>query len=287
MFKIKTNTPYTKGNIAFHINNCSLVTLFVLLFQQIPNFIELYYINKTIPSNIAVLGIVSIIHFLILALGFFISSSGTTLIARAWGAKRVNTSIKLYKHIFSIGIIISVAIIILSYTIGPYYLKKISANNEVYENSLVYLFVCIPGYLFQFISFIIFSSIRAVGKIFITSFIQFVNVILSIVITIIFLDDKILGLGIVGAGWAISLTGLLSLFVIMLYFCVCFPFSKRVGFTFRVKFSIIKKIFLIGSPSSLDIIINILIISITFFFLKNFGVNEQSAFSLVLKPDFR
>jgi len=160
----KTSAKFLTGNLMHHVSVMSLTSSIGLLMIFTVDFIDLLFISMLGNAELAAaVGYAGIILFFATSINIGLSISAGSLVAKALGAKENLQAKDLASAVLIIGIIFSVATLMLIYlTLAPM-LNLLGANSETKALALDYLHIILPTIPFASVAFISMAVMRAYG----------------------------------------------------------------------------------------------------------------------------
>lgn len=278
-----TNTkgPLTEGSIFKALVRLATPIVITNLLQTAYQLTDTFWVGRLGVSAIAAVSISFPIIFLTMALGIGFSIAGTVLVAQYKGQQ--NNS--MINHVASQSILIICILSIPLTLLGYYFAETLSywlgANGTTLIQTVSYLKISFLGTIFVFIYFTFQSILRGVGHVNLP-----VYIILSTVILNLFLDPFFIfgygsfaGLGVSGAALATVITQALSSFV-GLYVLLAGHYDVKLKPSFALDLTLIKKMFFIGLPASVEFVTRALGISIMTILVASFGTQIVATYGI-------
>ena len=280
-----------KGNLKKAIILISLPVMVSNLIQTLYNLIDTYWVSKLSGTDLAAIGFVWPLSFLMIAIGIGFSVAGGSLISQYVGAKNYEKAKKVIGNLLILSAFLSIALGVIGYFVAPYILKLkfYSLTNEVYIRALGYIRIIFMGLPTMFFMFVFNSIKQGEGDTLSPMIFGGISVIMNIILDPIFIF--VFDMGIEGAAWATVLSrGVIAcISIASLFFCKG-PLSLERG-DLKKDGGVIFKIVKVGLPSSLGQSMSALGFMVLNGFIISFGENIMSAFivgnrinSLVLMP---
>lgn len=224
------------------------------LFQSMYQLTDSFWVGRLGGTALAAVSICSPIIFLTIALGVGFAVAGSTFVAQYFGAKNS----KMVSHSAAQTIIMititSIILSVLGYIFAPNILKFMGATPDFFSQALSFLRISFIAVIANFFFFVFQSVMRGIGRPQVPVFIVIITVLLNFVLDPLFIFGYgfIPAFGPAGAAFATLFTqtvaaaiGFISLFNGKHYIHL----QVR---DFKPDFKFIKKVFLIGFPSSID-----------------------------------
>ena len=256
----KDNIEMITGNPKKAILKLSIPMMLTLLVGVLYNVVDSIWVVGLGPEPLVAMGLITPLYMITEAIGNGIGAGANSLISRYIGAEKYTQANNAGIHALLLSIIFSVipSVIILIF-LKPVLLFLGAGTSLKYAMDY-------SSVLFSFLLIIILSAVltaifRAEGNIKTVTFALLFSSLLNYILDPVFIYG--LNLGIAGSAWATVLSALIS--IIILSYGVWIRKSTFLNLSFKTfSFSsdIIKKIFLVAIPSSLQLIIMALMFSV-------------------------
>ena len=231
----------------------SLPMMFGMSVQAIYMMIDTAFVGRMIGGNaLASLGYVFPFIFILMGITFGLGSGATTVIAQFIGSKDKKNADNAAQHTLLLGFIIGIVIIIFGFMYGNKLLKMQGAENEIIIMGLDYFNIMIYGSTFMIFSIFFRSILSGVGEMIFPMKVLGIGTIINIILD----PFLIFYYQISGA----ALATIISQLIVTLIF-IHYLFFKNKSFisfnfnSFKLDVNIIKKIFYLGIPASLSMVI--------------------------------
>jgi len=264
-----------------------------LLVMSLYNLVDAIFIGHSAgPLGIAGLAISFPIQMIIMALAQTIGIGISSIISRSLGAKNFQYAEEVLGNYFSLTIISSLIITMLSLIFTTPLLTLFGATDTILPYALSYMQIILIGTVFVFFASSGNNIIRAEGDAKFAMTVMLISAGLNIILDPIFIFT--LDMGIQGAAIATVISQILSSFCVIYYF-VKGRNSVRIHFKYlKIKWEIVKKTFAIGTSSFARHIASSLMIVVLNYSLSIYGGDIAIAtygilnrlFMLVLMPIF-
>lgn len=256
----KDNIEMITGDPKKAILKLSIPMMLTLLVGVLYNVVDSIWVVGLGPEPLVAMGLITPLYMITEAIGNGIGAGANSLISRYIGAEKYTQANNAGIHALLLSIIFSVipSVIILIF-LKPALLFLGAGTSLKYAMDY-------SSVLFSFLLIIILSAVltaifRAEGNIKTVTFALLFSSLLNYILDPVFIYG--LNLGIAGSAWATVLSALIS--IIILSYGVWIRKSTFLNLSFKTfSFSsdIIKKIFLVAIPSSLQLIIMALMFSV-------------------------
>lgn len=244
----------TEGSILRSLVTLAWPIIMANVLQTMYQLIDTFWLGRLGANAVASVSLSFPILFLVLSLGGGLTLAGTVIVSQHKGAKnqkKVNfSSSQTVMVIFVISILLA---LVGYYAAGPL-MKFVGAGPEVYQDSVDYFQVSSWGFIFLFMFFVFQSLMRGIGEVFMPMYIVLGTVLLNLVLDpfFIFGYGPIRGIGVAGAALASIITqGISAVVGLWILFRGSYGIKIKLS-QMKPDFKWIKKLFVLGIPSSLD-----------------------------------
>jgi putative MATE family efflux protein len=246
------------------------------------NIVDAIYVGRISAEAIAAVSLAFPIMFFIHAIGGGVDVGVTSLIARYMGAKKVEKADNVAEHGLLSGLVLGIVFMILGLIFGKNLLMLMGAGSLL-DLSLDYLNIIFIGTLFMMLFFIGNGIFRGEGDMKTPMIIMVIATVINIILDPIFIF--VLGLGVKGAAIATLISEVIGcILVIGALFMGKSSIKIRLR-DFKFDFSIIKKIFKIGIPSSLSQVSMSISLFVMTRIVSSFGPYAIAAWGIIFRVD--
>lgn len=273
---------FTQGSIFKHIIALSVPTILSFALQTSFNIIDTIFVGRLGADAIAAVSMVFPFVILIIALGSGLGIGAASLVARYLGANKTGEASKVVEHVMLIAIVLSAFFALAGHFFSEFMFSLIGATPEVLSLAMTYSkwIFGFGGLIFIFISFS--NILRGEGD----AKTPMKYMILSVLLNLILDPLLIFGIwffpamGIEGAALATIIARGVAC-ILLLNHIISGKSAMELAFKkFRYSFDIIKRIFSVGVPASISIIlISIGMICITRI-VASFGSEAIAAYGI-------
>ena len=278
-----------KGNIKNVLFKLAIPIMIGNLIQTVYNITDTYFVSRMGDIEVASVGFVWNIIFLIISFGMGFSVAGRSLIAQYLGADEEENAKKVAGQMLLFSSIIGIILGVVGYVLAPWIVTAMGAEGALYENSVVYLQTIMIGIPFAFVFFGFTSILQGQGDMVTAMILSAISVAINIALDPIFIFT--LKLGVKGAALAtITARGLLAIVALIMIIrgTKGLKINKR---HYKFTKEILSKIVKIGLPASFGQATAAFGYTILNVFIKGFGELTLTAFvignrvnSLALMP---
>jgi len=264
------------GDIKKALIKLALPIMLSNLIQTVYNLTDTYFVSRMGDIEVASIGFVWNIIFLIISFGMGFSLAGRSLIAQYLGANNIEQAKKAAGQMLSFSLLAGMLFGLIGYLLAPWIVKSMGADGYLLTNSVIYLQTIMIGMPFAFIFFAFNSILQGQGDMVTPMILSGVSVVINIALDPIFIFS--FHLGVQGAAIAtIAARGILAIAAI--YMVVK---GKKVITIKRkhYKFTkdILSKIIKIGLPASFGQATAAFGFTFLNVFIKSFGDLTLTAF---------
>lgn len=251
-----SNENYRKDTLKL-----TIPVFFELLISSMFGMVDMMMVGNSGPSSIttpsiAAVGITNQVILIGIALAQAMSTGGTAMISRYYGAKEPEKIPQVVKHLQLLMIaIVIIPLLSLNLFFTESVMKFIGAKPEVIDIGINYFKVVIIGFGFQAFNLGIFASMRGAGDtktpMKINMYLNFLNVIGNYIL--IFGKLGLPRLGVTGAGISTSLSHVLGTIVLLtIILTKSHPIHIDLKEKFKLNKRILSNIVRVGGPAAVE-----------------------------------
>lgn len=253
-----------------------------MIFQTLYLLVDLYFVAALGDDSVAGVGAAGTLMFMIMALTQVLGVSAVALISQAVGRKDQTHANLVFNQAFALSGACAIATLLGGYLFAETYLGTITADRNALTEGLHFMYWFLPGMALQFAMMAMASSLRATGIVKPTMLVQVVTVLLNTALAPVLIAGWGPGpaLGVIGAGLASSLSIIVGVIILTVYF---FRYEKYVAFQpqlWRPRFDIWRKMLDIGLPAGGEMLILFVYFSMVYWLIQDFGAAAQAGFSI-------
>ncbi|MFA5857727.1 MAG: MATE family efflux transporter [Elusimicrobiota bacterium] len=274
---------FTKGSVLKQLTMFSIPMLLANFFQAIYSIIAGIWVGRLIGHEaFAAVSTTMPVVFLVVSAIIGLAVATNILVGQAFGANDNKYLAKVLTNSFISTGALCLMLSILGMIFTRQLLRLVNVPENIENLAYIFLFISFAGMPLQFIYNWFSGILRGLGDAKTPLYLIIVSTVLNIVLAPLF----ILGLGPLPklglAGAAIS--GIVAT-IIMLFIAYYFVLQKHVllnitKWDYALDYSIIKKIFVIGIPASLQMVITSLSAILVVSLVNSFGVNTTAAYGI-------
>lgn len=255
-----------------------------MMVQTLFNVVDIMFISWLGAEEVTAVAFVSPLFFIIIGLGVGIGSGVTATIAQSIGKKDKKSADNCADHTILIGIIMSLLLTILGVAFGESLLSVLGATSNILSMSYEYLKILTFGIGLGLFSLFFRAILAGEGETKIPMVIGLIGTMLNLILDPILIFT--FNYGVRGAALATVISQVAM--VVSYLFIFFIRKSSYISFNFndfRYNSDIISKIFKIGIPSSLSMLIISLGQVIMNRILINFSTEAVAAYQIVSRLD--
>lgn len=276
---------FTKGPILKALFTLSVPIVLTNLLQTAYQLTDTFWVGRLGAEAVAAVSLSFPIIFLLITLGAGFSIAGTILVAQYKGRKDEKQVQHVAAQTMAVMLIVSVICSVVGYFISEPVMHLLGAEPEVLPMAVNYLQISFMGLTFMFGFFVFQSLMRGIGEVYMPMKIVFGTVMLNLVLDPLFILGwgPIPAYGVSGAAIAtIGTQGLATLTGIILLLRGKHGIKLNLkGFTFDR--ALVKQMFNLGLPSSVEQSMKALGLTIMSFLVASFGTIIVASYGIGIR----
>jgi len=248
----------------------AMPAFFGMFVQTLYNVINTIFIGHFVgPLGIAGLSIVFPLQMLAWGVGMMVGMGGSSLISRSIGSGRTEDAERTIGNGISIGIIMSIGVMIIVLPFTGFWLRLIGASDAVLPYASTYLIIIMSGNIFNVLATSLLNFSRAEGNARVGMIAMILGAVLSIILDAIFIIP--LKMGVTGAALATIISQIVSMIYLSSYYFSGDSYLKIRLRNLRLDFSILKQMLAIGIGSFVQTIAGSLSAMLLIRLVVNYG----------------
>ena len=279
---------FTEGNIAKQVVRFSLPIMFGNMLLSVYSIINLIWVGRLL-GHTAVAAVSAAMPIIMLMPAFLIGLAMATniLISQAFGRKDVALLRKILSNSFMASLLFCVVISAVGLLLRHHLLAWVHTPDEIRDMTLSYLTIIIASMIFQFFLNWMTAMLRGLGDAATVVKILVLLTLLNIILVPLLISGAgpIPPMGVPGAAIGTVLASFLTSIVGYVYLLRKNPYMNMKSWDFTPDGHIIRQVFVIGIPSSLQMIVvslaGIFIISL----VNSYGPDVTAAFGIGMQID--
>jgi len=282
---MKKQNNLTEGSVLKSLISLSVPIVLANILQAAYQLTDTFWVGRLGAGAIAAVSISIPVIFLLISFGAGLTMAGSILTAQYKGKGDQEAINHIAGQTLLMVFLVSVFLSVIGYFFSPYLIKFMGAEESVFLDAVSYLKISFMGIVFMFIYFVFQALMRGVGNVKVPMYIVLGTVLLNVVLDPLFIFGwgSIPAMGVAGAALAtISTQGLSALAGILILFIgkkdIYISINKL-----RFDFPLIKKMFLLGFPSSLEHSARSFGMIVMTFLVASFGTITMAAYGIGIR----
>jgi len=279
--RIKKNN-LTEGSILKSLMALSVPIIFANILQTAYQLTDTFWVGRLGTVAVAAVSISFPIIFFIISLGGGLAIAGTILVAQYKGREDGENINHITAQTLLVVFILSIILSIIGYFLSPFLLSLMGAEEAVFSSALAYIQISFMGMVFLFVYMVFQSLMRGVGDVKTPMYIVFGAVLLNLILDPLFIFGfgPIPASGVEGAALAsIGTQGLAAIIAVVLLLKGKYQIQLSLK-DLRPDYHLIKKIFKIGFPASIEQSTRALGVIVMTFLVATFGTRTLAAYGI-------
>jgi len=260
----------------------SVPIIFANLLQTAYQLTDTFWVGRLGAEAVAAVSISFPVIFLLVSLGGGLAMAGTILIAQFKGKQNEVMTNHIAAQTLLMVVFISLILAVIGYSLAPWLVNLMGAEESVTSQAVSYMRISFIGVVFMFTFFVYQSLMRGVGDVKTPMYIVLGTVLLNLILDPLFIFGYkfIPAFGVGGAAVAsIATEGLSALIGVILLFKGKYSIHTKWQ-DFKPDFSLIKKMFRLGFPTSIEQSVRALGMNFMTFLVVGFGTVAIVAYGI-------
>ncbi len=273
---------FTKGSIGQALFKLAVPIVLTNMLHTAYQLVDTFWVGRLGADAVAAVSLSFPLIFLMISLGAGFSIAGTILVAQHKGAKNEDQVQHVTAQTVVMMFLVSLVVSGLGLLIAEPVIRLMGAEPAVLPQAVSYLRVSYVGTIFMFGFFMFQSLMRGIGEVNTPMFIVFCTVMLNLVLDPLFINGwgPIQGYGVTGAAIATIFTQGLATAAGM-WILMSGKRGIKLSFKgFKLDKPLIKKMFFLGLPSSIEQSMKALGLTIMTFLVATFGTVIVAAYGV-------
>lgn len=282
---------FDKGHIMKDLSQGSITKIILsmaapvaagMLFQTLYLLVDLYFVAGLGEASVAGVGSAGTLFFMVMAFSQVLGVSAVAMISQAVGRKDRGEANLIFNQSMLLSVVCFFVTLVGGYALAEVYIESIVSDTAVRLEGIKYLTWFIPGMSLQFGMMTMSSALRGTGIVKPAMAIQVLSVVLNTILTPILITGlgPVPALGVVGAGLASSLSIIIGVLMLIMYFIKLEKYVSFQKILWRPDFSIWKRIIDIGLPAGGEMLLLFIYFSLVYWVIQDFGASAQAGFSI-------
>ena len=272
----------TEGPILKSLIKLSIPIIFANILQTAYQITDTFWVGRLGAVAVASVSISFPIIFLIVSFGGGLAMVGTILVAQYKGKQDQKAVNHITYQTLLMVIVVSGILSIIGYFLSPHLINLMGAEPDVFLGAVSYMRISFLGMIFMFTYMVFQSLMRGVGDVKTPMFIVLGTVLLNLILDPLFIFGYkfIPSFGVAGAAVAtIGTQGLAAIIGILILIKGNHQIQLHLD-DLRPDFDLIKKMFKIGIPASIEHSARALGMTIMTFLVAGFGTCTLAAYGI-------
>ncbi len=279
---------FTEGNIAKQVIDFTLPIMLGNVLMSVYGIINMIWVGRLLGHE-AVAAVSASLPIIMLMPAFLIGLGMATnvLIAQAFGRKDTVMLKKILSNSFFASILFCLLISIIALLFRRQLLEWVHAPLEIQDMALSYLTIMMASLVFQFFIMWMNGMLRGLGDA--TTVVKIL--IMLAAFNIVFVPLFIRGIGplppqgVAGAAWGTALAAVATSVIGYIYLLRFNPYINMRNWDYSLDWHIIREVFVIGVPASLQMIVVSLAGVIIIALVNRYGTAVTAAFGIGMQID--
>ena len=279
---------FTEGNIGKHVINFSTPLMFGNLLLSVYGIINMIWVGRLLGHK-AVAAVSASLPIIMLMPSFLIGLGMATnvLIAQAFGRKDTDLLRKILANSFFTSMLFCLLISIIALLLRRQLLEWVHAPQEIQDMALSYLTIIMAALVFQFFINWMTGMLRGLGDAKTVVKILILLTVFNIVFVPLFIRGigPLPPLGVAGAAWGTALASVATCIIGYIYLLRHNPYINMHSWDYSLDWHIIREVFVIGVPASLQMIVISLAGVFILSLVNSYGTDVTAAFGIGMQID--
>jgi putative MATE family efflux protein len=279
---------FTEGNITRQVIHFSTPIMLGNVLMSVYGIINLIWVGRLLGHK-AVAAVAASLPIIMLMPAFLIGLGMATnvLIAQAFGRKDTAMLKKILSNSFFASTLFCLLISIISIVLRRQLLDWVNAPREIQDMAVSYLTIIMGTLVFQFFINWMNGMLRGLGDAGTPLKILALLTGFNIIFVPLFINGigPVPPLGVAGAAWGTALASVLTCVIGYIYLLQYNPYINVCNWDYHLDWQIIREVFIIGVPASLQMIVislaNVFIIAL----VNLYGTDVAAAFGIGMQID--
>ncbi len=270
------------GPVLQSLITISLPIIFANFLHTAYQLTDTFWVGRLGAAAVAAVSISFPVIFLIVSLGGGLSVAGTILVAQYKGKNDMRAVNHITAQTLLAIFVVSVVLACVGFFGSPGIIRMMGAEKEVFTDAVSYMKISFAGTIFMFVFMVFQSLMRGVGDVKTPMYIILATVLLNLVIDPLFIMGYgfIPRMGVAGAAIAtIICQGISAVTGIWLMVKKKHQIQLHIK-GFRPDFPLIKKMFILGMPASIENSTVALSMNLLIFLVAGFGTTVLAAYGI-------
>lgn len=272
----------TKDAIVIHMFAMSGPIAGTLITQILYQLINLYFLLQLGPEVAAGASAASNILLLSSALTHILATGAVSLVSQAIGRKERHDANLVFNQSLSLSAALSLLAAVVFVALGPAYMRSVTADPATIEAGETFILWSIPGLISALPMGALSGSLRGMGIVRPTLLIYTISILINMVLAPLLITGWMTGLslGVMGAGIATSISGVIGVVLLITYTRRSQQYLTMAAALLSPHPGEWRRILRIGFPAGSEAILTFASAAVTLHAISGFGPSAQAGFSL-------
>jgi len=272
----------TEGSILKSLITLSIPIIFANILQTAYQLTDTFWVGRLGTVAVAAVSISFPVIFLIISLGGGLAMAGTILVAQYKGREDKKSINHITAQTMLMVVCISIILSAVGYFSSPFLICLMGVESNVFSSAVSYLKISFIGMIFMFTYMVFQSLMRGVGDVKTPMYIVLGTVLLNLILDPLFIFGYgfVPAFGVTGAAVAsVGTQGLSALIGIYLLLKGKYQIKLHLN-DLKPDFHLIKKMFRLGFPASIEQSTRALGMTVMTFLVATFGTLTLAAYGI-------
>ena len=279
---------FTEGNIGKQVINFSTPLIFGNLLFSVYGIINMIWVGRLL-GHTAVAAVSASLPIIMMMPAFLIGLAMATnvLIAQAFGRKDTTLLRKILANSFFTSMLFCILISFVALLLRRQLLEWVHAPKEIQGMAISYLTIMMAALVFQFFLNWMMAMLRGMGDAKTVVKILILLTAFNIVFVPLFIHGigPLPALGVAGAAWGTALAAVATCVIGYIYLLRHNPYINMHSWDYSLDWHIIREVFEIGVPASLQMMVISLAGVFILSLVNNYGTDVTAAFGIGMQID--
>ncbi len=279
---MKNQNNLTEGPILKSLIILAVPIIFANILQTAYQLTDTFWVGRLGTVAVAAVSISFPIIFLIVSLGGGLAMAGTILVAQYKGREDKKAVDHITSQTLLMVVLISILLAIIGYVLSPFLIGLMGAETDVFVSAVSYMQISFIGMVFVFVFMVFQSLMRGVGDVKTPVYIILATVLLNLILDPLFIFGYkfIPAFGVAGAAVAtIGTQGIAAIIGVIILINGRYHIKLHLN-DLKPDWPLIKKMFNLGFPASIEQSTRALGMTIMTFLVATFGTLTLAAYGI-------
>ncbi len=279
---MKKKINLTEGSILTSLVKLSIPIIFGNILQTAYQLVDTFWVGKLGSAAVAAVSVSFPLIFFIISFAGGFAMAGSILIAQFKGKNDLKQMNHITSQTIMVVFVLSIVLSFIGYLLSPYLIGLMGVSSDVYGGAVSYMQIIFSGIAFMFVYMVYQSLMRGIGDVKTPLYIVSGTVLLNLILDplLIFGYGFVPGFGVSGAAYAsIGSQALASVIAVFLLLRGSHEIRLNLN-DLMPDFKLIKKMFIIGFPASIEHSARALGMTLMVFLVTTFGTVTLAAYGI-------